>query len=308
MAKSAEAFRTISEVADYLKTPAHVLRFWESRFIQIRPVKRAGGRRYYRPADMALLSGIRKLLHDDGLTIRGVQKILKERGVRHVADLGGIPFAEDGKADTGMAPAPDETAAERIASEAGAADAAAIHAAPEAAPRQRETPAATSDLFAAVRPAARADIAPGAAMRNAMGRHGGQPATDAPAALPPAEVPEAPMDVDVPTLPAEAGGTVHSFAPAADRPAARETAGPESPPPDGWETAAPVIPAAAVIPTAAVDTPPAAPEERQPAAALLRAMDALRARDNRSELKSVYLRLSDLRDRLARGGTPRPGN
>lgn len=89
MDKSPEAFRTISEVAESLDTPAHVLRFWESRFPQIRPVKRAGGRRYYRPSDVALLTGIKKLLHEDGLTIRGVQKILREQGVRHVAALGG---------------------------------------------------------------------------------------------------------------------------------------------------------------------------------------------------------------------------
>ncbi|NJM83990.1 MAG: MerR family transcriptional regulator [Tabrizicola sp.] len=87
MNKSPDAFRTISEVADHLETPAHVLRFWESRFPQIRPVKRAGGRRYYRPSDIALLTGIKRLLHDEGMTIRGVQKILREHGVRHVAGL-----------------------------------------------------------------------------------------------------------------------------------------------------------------------------------------------------------------------------
>lgn len=89
MDKSPDAFRTISEVADALETPAHVLRFWETRFPQIKPVKRAGGRRYYRPSDVALLTGIKRLLHDDGLTIRGVQKILREQGIRHVAGLGG---------------------------------------------------------------------------------------------------------------------------------------------------------------------------------------------------------------------------
>ena len=89
MDKSADAFRTISEVADHLDTPAHVLRFWESRFPQIRPVKRAGGRRYYRPADISLLTGIKRLLHEDGMTIRGVQKILREQGVRHVSGLQG---------------------------------------------------------------------------------------------------------------------------------------------------------------------------------------------------------------------------
>lgn len=85
--KSPDAFRTISEVAEWLETPAHVLRFWESKFSQVKPVKRAGGRRYYRPSDMTLLGGIKKLLHDDGLTIRGVQKILRSEGVKHVSAL-----------------------------------------------------------------------------------------------------------------------------------------------------------------------------------------------------------------------------
>ncbi|ETX14614.1 MerR family transcriptional regulator [Roseivivax halodurans JCM 10272] len=85
MAKSPDAFRTISEVAEWLDTPAHVLRFWESKFSQVKPVKRAGGRRYYRPSDMELLGGIKKLLHDDGMTIKGVQKMLSERGIKAVA-------------------------------------------------------------------------------------------------------------------------------------------------------------------------------------------------------------------------------
>ncbi|HEY4076696.1 MAG TPA: MerR family transcriptional regulator [Rhizomicrobium sp.] len=87
-AKSPEAFRTISEVALELDVPQHVLRFWESRFAQIKPVKRAGGRRYYRPDDVDLLKGIRALLYNDGFTIKGVQKVLKERGLRHVAEVG----------------------------------------------------------------------------------------------------------------------------------------------------------------------------------------------------------------------------
>src|SRR3954466_12288703 len=86
--ESAEAFRTISEVATDLDVPQHVLRFWESRFSQIKPVKRAGGRRFFRPEDVDLLRGIRALLYTDGLTIRGVQKVLKERGLRHVAGIG----------------------------------------------------------------------------------------------------------------------------------------------------------------------------------------------------------------------------
>lgn len=87
MSKSPDAFRTISEVAEWLDTPAHVLRFWESRFRQVKPVKRAGGRRYYRPADMALLGGIKRLLHEDGMTIKGVQKILRDKGIKHVSSL-----------------------------------------------------------------------------------------------------------------------------------------------------------------------------------------------------------------------------
>jgi len=86
--KSPDAFRTISEVADGLDVPQHVLRFWESRFPQVKPIKRAGGRRFYRPEDIDLLRGIRSLLYSDGLTIKGVQKLLKDRGIRHVAEIG----------------------------------------------------------------------------------------------------------------------------------------------------------------------------------------------------------------------------
>jgi len=84
--KSPEAFRTISEVADILEVPQHVLRFWESKFSQLRPMKRGGGRRYYRPEDVELLIGIRHLLYGEGYTIRGVQKILKEQGAKYVAN------------------------------------------------------------------------------------------------------------------------------------------------------------------------------------------------------------------------------
>lgn len=92
MQKSADAFRTISEVAEELDVPQHVLRFWESKFVQIKPLKRAGGRRYYRPDDVALLRGIRTLLYSDGYTIKGVQKVLKERGARHIS-AGSAPVA-----------------------------------------------------------------------------------------------------------------------------------------------------------------------------------------------------------------------
>jgi DNA-binding transcriptional MerR regulator len=85
--KSPDAFRTISEVADDLDIPQHVLRFWETRFTQIKPMKRSGGRRYYRPDDVDLLRGIRRLLYGEGYTIRGVQRILKEHGIGSVQRL-----------------------------------------------------------------------------------------------------------------------------------------------------------------------------------------------------------------------------
>lgn len=83
--KSAAAFRTISEVAEYLDVPSHVLRFWETKFAQVKPLKRGGGRRYYRPEDVALLRAIRELLYTDGYTIKGVQKLLREGGVKALA-------------------------------------------------------------------------------------------------------------------------------------------------------------------------------------------------------------------------------
>lgn len=92
MDKAPDAFRTISEVADDLDVPQHVLRFWETRFSQIKPMKRSGGRRYYRPDDVNLLRGIRRLLYGEGYTIRGVQRILREHGVKSVQNLAdGMP-------------------------------------------------------------------------------------------------------------------------------------------------------------------------------------------------------------------------
>ena len=88
MEKSPEAFRTISEAAEELNLPQHVLRFWETRFSNIKPLKRGGGRRYYRPEDVLLLKGIRHLLYDRGFTIKGVQRILKDQGARFVAGIG----------------------------------------------------------------------------------------------------------------------------------------------------------------------------------------------------------------------------
>lgn len=104
MDKAAEAFRTISEVAEEIGIAKHVLRFWEVKFGHIRPMKRGGGRRYYRPEDLELLKGIRHLLHLDGYTIKGVQKILREQGLEAVK-----AFGREGQA-TSSAPAPQTTA------------------------------------------------------------------------------------------------------------------------------------------------------------------------------------------------------
>ncbi len=99
--KAPDAFRTISEVADDLDVPQHVLRFWETRFAQIKPMKRGGGRRYYRPDDVDLLRGIRHLLYGEGYTIRGVQRILKDNGVKFVQSVwrSGAPQPEPPRAE-----------------------------------------------------------------------------------------------------------------------------------------------------------------------------------------------------------------
>jgi DNA-binding transcriptional MerR regulator len=88
VAKGPNAFRTISEAAEELGVPQHVLRFWETKFTFISPMKRAGGRRFYRPQDIELLAGVRRLLHDEGLTIKGVQKLHKDHGVRRLLAVG----------------------------------------------------------------------------------------------------------------------------------------------------------------------------------------------------------------------------
>lgn len=152
MPKSPDAFRTISEVADWLDVQAHVLRFWESKFSQVKPIKRAGGRRYYRPADMLLLGGIKKLLHEDGLTIKGVQKILREEGMGHVSDMSAplddqlIEMEEAAQApektiieeETAVvldfAPAEAETEADNAPAEAEAPEAVQAEAPPDAPP------------------------------------------------------------------------------------------------------------------------------------------------------------------------------
>ncbi len=131
--KSASAFRTISEVADELEVPQHVLRFWESKFIQVKPMKRGGGRRYYRPEDIDLLRSIRELLYTDGYTIKGVQKLLREGGVKALSERqdSAPPVAEPTPIDrteaivathSGPAPAAVADAAEAAALKAALAE------------------------------------------------------------------------------------------------------------------------------------------------------------------------------------------
>ena len=121
--KSAAAFRTISEVAGELDVPQHVLRFWESKFIQVKPMKRGGGRRYYRPEDIDLLRSIRELLYTDGYTIKGVQKLLREGGVKALAERRNSPAPPeepeprarpDAIAGTTAAPAADASEVEAL--------------------------------------------------------------------------------------------------------------------------------------------------------------------------------------------------
>ena len=104
--KSKAAFRTISEVADSLEVPQHVLRFWETKFTQVKPMKRGGGRRYYRPEDVDLLRCVRDLLYQEGYTIKGVQKLLREGGVKGVLDpdSAGPAASVAGTAPDGEAP------------------------------------------------------------------------------------------------------------------------------------------------------------------------------------------------------------
>lgn len=108
MDKSPDAYRTISEVAEDLDLPQHVLRFWETRFAQIKPLKRGGGRRYYRPDDIDLVKGIKNLLYGTGFTIKGVQRILKDQGVKHVQSIGRTGQAPDSASTTSSAPAIEE--------------------------------------------------------------------------------------------------------------------------------------------------------------------------------------------------------
>lgn len=169
--KSADAFRTISEVAEELDTPQHVLRFWETKFAQVKPMKRAGGRRYYRPDDVALLKRIRDLLYSEGFTIRGVQKLLREHGVRALIEGEGgaaeaaapsapkaaqakAPQATTAVAEEPVTPPWEPVAAEQDVPQTADADARAAAAPEQAAPEQ----AAPNGPSAGLSPEARARL------------------------------------------------------------------------------------------------------------------------------------------------------
>ena len=142
MEKSPEAYRTIREVADSLDLPQHVLRFWETRFPQIRPLKRAGGRRYYRPDDIERLRIIKRLLYDEGYTIKGVQKLFKEQGVQALSAVALSPVAL-----SPVAPSP-------VASSPEVASGVELRARAEENPGARETrPRIADDELAALREA-----------------------------------------------------------------------------------------------------------------------------------------------------------
>ena len=114
MAKGPEAFRTISEAADELSVPQHVLRFWETKFSFIRPMKRAGGRRFYRPSDIAVLRGVKHLLHDEGYTIKGVQRLHREEGLRRLVGAGSGEGVSPPVGDAARAPADQNSLLEAL--------------------------------------------------------------------------------------------------------------------------------------------------------------------------------------------------
>lgn len=149
MEKSPQAFRTISEVSETINVPAHVLRFWESRFTQVRPVKRGGGRRYYRPEDVDLLRVIRELLYTEGLTIRGVQKLLKESGQKQLIEkyAGGITIDDFGSTQEEAQAEPEE-APEALFDDTDGVD--LIDAEPEVEPEAPAANAMTAEKRAAL--------------------------------------------------------------------------------------------------------------------------------------------------------------
>lgn len=300
MEKSRDAFRTISEVADWLGTPTHVLRFWESRFSQVKPVKRAGGRRYYRPADMELLGGIKRLLHDDGLTIRGVQKILREEGVKHVIALS-PPVDADGEAamavdvevkettDNVVQLSPQPSEPEKISESAAEPVAESAETAPPEAPVQTQAeppaPAEPAVAFSHARresPAGNAPEEAGAA----------------------AEAPAEPVAAEARTQPEEAETEVAMSPEAPATPTAPIAPAPAAPPRTDIFAAPPLSPEfAAQAPQPAG----ASGDEAEAAAEADEATAPAEAGPDLAALRPIYQRLLALRDRMAKNSLPPRG-
>lgn len=262
MEKSREAFRTISEVAEWLDVPTHVLRFWESRFSQIKPVKRAGGRRYYRPSDMRVIGGVKTLLHDQGMTIRGVQKLFREQGIKHVSSFSPVLYGADGDVEEDQViehvPTPD--------TEAGIAPSPAARSTREAFPDPivdaMDGNPVTSDV--PVFSHARRPV----------------PAEETPADLQGEDAPAAPPEEDI-----RAEEAVADAAPA-------------EPAPEPVEPPAPVIPATPDVPeTDAADDDPSHPDLPGLAARLTTARRG-QLREHRVALTEAVRRLKDIRARL----------
>ncbi|MEO1950975.1 MerR family transcriptional regulator [Thioclava sp.] len=315
MGKSADAFRTISEVSDLLDTPTHVLRFWESKFTQVKPVKRAGGRRYYRPADVALLGGIKHLLHEEGMTIRGVQKLLREEGIREVAARGEVSVEDERETIEATQSAPEPIAPvaapqhsptpqeEPQAQYATPSEPEATEAAPEEIAPQEEAPQEAASLEDSAQ-----DTAQDVSQTEAL-----------------PERPEELLDLS-PTedAPVEAhqGGSVTPF-PAPSQPSffdESETASSESPEEDAWDEDAEAPMALDVEPEPEPMAPVVAmtidrgPQERAAKIAaradLARLLHGLRTLDparlspaDRGDLRMLRLRAQALQVRLAQHGS-----
>ena len=275
MDKSPEAFRTISEVAEALETPAHVLRFWESRFPQIRPVKRAGGRRYYRPSDVALLAGIKRLLHDEGMTIRGVQKILREQGIRHVSGLAEETSPEEEALEAAMAGRLDDEPGlppEQVEDETAAA-----------------LEAALDDQRGVVLP-----FAPP------------EPAGEAVAKQPADVAPEAPVQpVEKIPAPVAEEPPVEAAAPPAEEPSVAEPPTGEPPPQRDFFDAPPPPPAPPTVDSPAPVVTPVADEPTATIAARLRALPRGSFAPRQKVLTGIADRISTLRERM--GSQPPQG-
>ncbi len=295
MAKSADAFRTISEVAEWLDTPAHVLRFWESRFNQIKPVKRAGGRRYYRPNDMLLLGGIKKLLHEDGMTIKGAQKLLSTDGIKKVSALSQSLDPEDRAA---LDQTPDDTVVE-MAIEPSVDDVVLdVAEAPSISDDALETPpldeaAPMPDV--AIVPEAAPEIEPETVepvnIVETVDETAAEPETVIPfeATLEPEPEPVATVDAVAETLP--------ELEPASDVPAEPEPEmaadlAPEPSEEPVAETMSPTLPDSETPELEIADTSPTF-DEAQP-----KALDTAQSEETQAQLVSIYSRLTALHERM----------